>query len=95
VVLTLVLNILGEEIWWRGYLLPRQEAQFGKSAWVWHGILWAFFHLFKWWTIPALVPVCLVVPFVAQRTRNTWPGMLSHFVLNGLGMLVAVIQLLS
>ena len=95
VLFTLALNILGEEIWWRGYILPRQEAQFGKSAWVWHGILWAFFHAFKWWTIPPLLFVCLVVPFVAQRTRSTWPGILSHLVVNGLGILLAVVQLLS
>jgi len=94
VAIMLVLNILGEEIWWRGYLLPRQEAQFGKSAWLWHGILWAFFHVFKWWTIPAMLVVCPVVPCVAQRTRSTWPGMLLHFVVNGLGILVTVIQLL-
>jgi membrane protease YdiL (CAAX protease family) len=95
VLMTLTLNILGEELWWRGYILPRQELQFGKTTWIWHGLMWAFFHAFKWWTIPALLFVCLVVPFVAQRTKNTVPGILSHFVVNGLGVLLAVIQLLA
>jgi hypothetical protein len=95
VLFTLALNILGEELWWRGYILPRQELQFGKNAWVWNGVLWSFFHVFKWWTIPALLFVCLIVPFIAQRTRNTIPGMISHLVLNGLGIVIRIVQLLA
>ena len=34
-----ILNILGEEILWRGVLLPRQEIAFGKKAWIVHA--WA------------------------------------------------------
>jgi membrane protease YdiL (CAAX protease family) len=33
-----VLNIMGEEILWRGTMLPRQELAFGKWAWLFHGI---------------------------------------------------------
>jgi membrane protease YdiL (CAAX protease family) len=95
VLISLALNILGEELWWRGYILPRHELQFGQTAWIWHGVMWAFFHAFKWWTIPALLFVCLVVPFVAQRTKNTIPGIFSHFVINGLGILLAAIQLIA
>jgi membrane protease YdiL (CAAX protease family) len=91
----LVLNVLGEELWWRGYILPRHELQFGRSAWIWHGVMWAFIHAFKWWTIPALLFFCLVIPFVAQRTKNTIPGIFSHFVVNGLGILLVVIQLMA
>jgi hypothetical protein len=42
----LVFNIVGEELWWRGYALPRQELAFGKMTWVVHGIFWSAFHLF-------------------------------------------------
>jgi membrane protease YdiL (CAAX protease family) len=95
VLISLLLNIFGEELWWRGYILPRQELQFGKNTWIWHGILWTFFHAFKWWTIPALLFVCMVVPFVAQRTRNTGPGIISHLVVNGLGIGAVIGRLLS
>ncbi|MHA1803631.1 MAG: hypothetical protein ACTSU4_03730 [Promethearchaeota archaeon] len=27
---TLSLNIFGEELWWRSYILPRQEVAFGR-----------------------------------------------------------------
>ena len=35
----LFFNIVGEEFWWRGYILPRQELAFNKWTWVIHGVL--------------------------------------------------------
>jgi membrane protease YdiL (CAAX protease family) len=80
----LLFNTLGEEFWWRGYILPRQEAALGRHAWVVHGLLWTLFHAFKYWEFAALLPTCLAFSFVAQRRRNTWPGIVTHFALNGL-----------
>ncbi|PYV50530.1 MAG: hypothetical protein DMG92_07410 [Acidobacteria bacterium] len=37
-------NILGEELCWRGYVLPRQEAALGRPAWLSNGIMWCLFH---------------------------------------------------
>jgi membrane protease YdiL (CAAX protease family) len=37
VLISLIFNIIGEELWWRGYILPRQELQFGETSWIWHG----------------------------------------------------------
>jgi membrane protease YdiL (CAAX protease family) len=80
-VLMLVCNIGGEELWWRGYVLPRQELAFGRAAWVVHGIFWSFFHLFMqptlWDTIRMTI-TGVALSFVAQRTRNTWPGIVGH-----------------
>ena len=42
----IVLNIGGEELWWRGIILPRQELAFGKWAWLVNGLLWDLFHFF-------------------------------------------------
>ena len=36
------LNIFGEELWWRGYILPRQELAQGCWAWLINGLLWDF-----------------------------------------------------
>lgn len=33
IAVTLILNILGEELWWRGVALPRQELAFGRWTW--------------------------------------------------------------
>jgi membrane protease YdiL (CAAX protease family) len=80
-VVMLVCNIGGEELWWRGYVLPRQELAFGGSAWIIHGIFWSAFHLFiqpTLWDTTRMAISGLALSFVAQRTKNTWPGIVGH-----------------
>jgi membrane protease YdiL (CAAX protease family) len=88
-IIVLFFNIVGEELWWRGYILPRQELTHGKITWFIHGILWACFHMFKWWAVPFMLVTCLIIPFAAQKTRNTWPGMINHIIINGTGAIMA------
>jgi membrane protease YdiL (CAAX protease family) len=90
----LTFNIFGEELWWRGFILPRQELVHGRWTWLVHGVLWALFHSYKWWVVPAMLVTCLVIPFVAQRTKNTWPGIFIHYGINGLGILLSVLGIL-
>ena len=37
--IVLSFNIFGEELWWRGYILPRQELSHGRFTWVVHGLM--------------------------------------------------------
>jgi membrane protease YdiL (CAAX protease family) len=93
VILMLVLlffNIIGEEFWWRGLILPRQELTYGTNTWLIHGTLWALFHAFKYWSVIGLLPVCLALSYVAQRRQNTWPGIITHFIVNGLGLIPVI-----
>jgi membrane protease YdiL (CAAX protease family) len=83
----LLMNVVSEELWWRGYVLPRQEMQHGRNTWAVHGVLWAFFHAFKWWAVPFMLFTTWIIPFIAQRTGSTTPGFIIHLVTNGLGML--------
>jgi membrane protease YdiL (CAAX protease family) len=83
-----LLNILGEEFVWRSVLLPRQEVAFGKAAWLVNACGWWLMHIaFPWQVLLTLIPTIIVVPAVAQRTQNTWPGVVIHGVLNGVGFL--------
>ena len=80
-VLMFVCNIGGEELWWRGYVLPRQELAFGRIAWMIHGISWSAFHLFMQptlWDTVRMAITGVALSFVAQRTRSTWPGIVGH-----------------
>jgi membrane protease YdiL (CAAX protease family) len=87
----LALNIFGEELWWRGYVLPRQELAFGSQTWLIHGILWAGFHAFKYWQVLALLPITLILSFVAQRRKNTWPGIITHSLANAMSLIAIVL----
>jgi membrane protease YdiL (CAAX protease family) len=90
-----VLNIISEELLWRGYILPRQELEHGKSAWIVNGVLWSLFHLFKWWAVPFMLLKHWMLPFVVQRTKNTTPAILIHFVSNGISIFLSIVPLLT
>jgi len=81
-------NIVGEEFLWRGYILPRQEARNGHSAWLVNAVLWAVFHAcFGWRLIAVLLPILFILPYVVQRRGNTWIGICIHGVVNGASFL--------
>ncbi len=86
----LFMNIMSEELWWRGYIFPRQEKQHGRYTWAIHGVLWAFFHAFKWWAVPFMLFTTWIIPFITQRIRSTTPGIIIHLVINGLAIILMI-----
>ncbi len=79
-----LLNILGEEFFWRGVLLPRQELSFGKYTWLIHGSGWGLFHVaFGLQLLITLVPLIFIQSYIVQRTKNSWIGVIMHGGLNG------------
>jgi membrane protease YdiL (CAAX protease family) len=81
-------NIAGEELWWRGYMLPRQEGQHESVAWLVHGVGLALFHLPLGIDLTIIVlPFLFGLPYVVQRRKNLWTGFIVHGVLNGGGFL--------
>lgn len=80
-VMMFVLNIGGEELWWRGYVLPRQGLAFGKMTWIVHGVFWSAFHLFMQptlWDTARMAISGVALAYVARRTKSTWPGIVGH-----------------
>lgn len=79
-----LLNIMGEEILWRGVLLPRQEIVFGKITWLFHGFFWGIFHIgFGWQLLLMLLPILFIQSYTVQRRKNTWVGVIIHAGING------------
>lgn len=90
-VINLTLNVIGEELWWRAYILPRQELVFYKWTWFINGTLWACFHMFKWYAVPFMLITCQIIPYVVQKQKNTWTGILAHFVVNGSSIILVLL----
>lgn len=83
-----LLNILGEGIYWRGVVFPRQEACFGRWTWLAHGLSWWVFHVaFGASLLLILAPIIFVTSYVVQKTRSTLPDLIIHGVVNGSGFL--------
>lgn len=77
-------NIVGEEIFWRGYIMPRQEISYPKSAWIINAILWGVFHIsFGWQLLVILTPTLVILPYAVYKTKNTLVGIFIHGIFNG------------
>lgn len=86
--ITLLLNIFGEEIFWRGMIFPRQQLRHGDRAFLIHGVIWAFSHLFQYWLMLPILVSSVALSYVYQRTRNTWAGILAHLLNNALPFVI-------
>ena len=71
-----------EEILWRGFALPRMELMYGRAAFLVNGLLWAApFHLYTYWNMLTDLPMYLIVPLVAFKTRSFTASWILHFLL--------------
>lgn len=91
---TLLLNILAEEVYFRAWMLPKLS-RFGAWSWMVNGSLFAFYHSFQIWLLPVLWVASLFFAFVVYRSKSLWPSLAAHlignllFTLWGLAPLVA------
>jgi len=74
-------TVLGEELLFRGVLLPRMQAVFGKSDWVANGVLFTLYHLHVPWVMPAtLVEGLFLEAYPSRRFQSAWMGIIVHSV---------------
>jgi uncharacterized protein len=71
-------TILGEEFLFRGVLLPKMEAVFGRWSWVANSVLFGLYHVHQPWGIPNSVVTGLLYTFPAYRFRSTWMSIILH-----------------
>jgi uncharacterized protein len=80
VVVLLVFNtVLGEELLFRGLLLPRMRAAFGRRDWVANGFLFGIYHLHQPWSIiPSVIDGILFQAYPSRRFQSAWMGIIVH-----------------
>ena len=78
VVMALFNTVLGEELLFRGLLLPRMGAVFGRADWLANGLLFALYHLHMPWVIPTALLDSLALAYPARRYRSAWLGIIVH-----------------
>jgi membrane protease YdiL (CAAX protease family) len=77
-VLVIFNTVAGEELLFRGYLLPRMAARFGRRAWLVNGIAFATYHLHTPWVIPGALLDSFALSYPSQRYRSAWLGIIVH-----------------
>ena len=79
VALSVFNTVLGEELLFRGVLLPRMKGAFGRFDWVANGVLFALYHLHMPWVIPAtLVGDTFALSYPSRRYRSALIGIIVH-----------------
>ena len=78
VALFLFNTVLGEELLFRGFLLPRMSGAFGQRDWLANGVLFAVYHLHVPWAIPIALIDTFVVAYPSRRYRSALIGICVH-----------------
>ena len=79
VVLGLFNTVLGEELLFRGILLPKMKGAFGRRDWVANGLLFGLYPLHQPWSIvPSMVEGVFLEALPTRRFRSAWMGIAVH-----------------
>ncbi|HET8650939.1 MAG TPA: type II CAAX endopeptidase family protein [Gaiellaceae bacterium] len=81
VILTLFLfnTVLGEELLFRGLLLPRMKGAFGRGDWVANAALFGLYHVHEPWLMPGTLLVdTLAYVYPSRRYQSAWIGIAVH-----------------
>ena len=92
VVMVLFNTVLGEELLFRGLLLPRMTRAFGRADWLINGVLFALYHLHMPWVIPGAVLDAFWLAWPTKYFRSAWIGIVVHSTASVL-ILVLLLQL--
>jgi uncharacterized protein len=71
-------TVLGEELLFRGFLLPRMNGAFGRGDWVANGLLFTGYHLHVPWGMPATLLDMFFIAYPTKRFRSAWVGIAVH-----------------
>ena len=71
-------TVLGEELLFRGFLLPRMSGAFGQRDWLANGVLFAGHHLHVPWAIPIALIDTFVFAYPSRRYRSALIGICVH-----------------
>jgi membrane protease YdiL (CAAX protease family) len=72
--------LLGEELLFRGVLLPKMAGAFGRWDWVANAVLFGLYHVHKVWALPSMIATSFGLSWAAGRYRSLWMGVIVHGV---------------
>jgi membrane protease YdiL (CAAX protease family) len=90
-------TVIGEELLFRGVLLPKMRGAFGRFDWVANGVLFGLYHLHQPWSIFAsIVDGVFLYALPSRRFRSAWFGIIVHsmqtlvFIFLALGLVLGL-----
>jgi membrane protease YdiL (CAAX protease family) len=86
---------LTEEIYFRGYLLPRMPAKMQGWGPILHSILFAAYHLWTPWVIFARSFALLPLIYTVKYKRNLILGSIAHCLLNSIDWVIGIVFIIN
>ncbi len=72
-------TVLGEELLFRGLLLPRMNRAFGRGDWAANGVLFAAYHVHVPWMMPSTLLIdTFAIAYPSKRYQSAWIGIAVH-----------------
>jgi membrane protease YdiL (CAAX protease family) len=71
-------TVLGEELLFRGFLLPRMRAACGEADWLVNGLLTGLYHLHQPWSMASSAIAGTLFAYPTKRFGSAWMGILVH-----------------
>lgn len=71
---------LGEELLFRGVLLPRMRGAFGRWDWLANAVLFATHHLIRPLSIPPIIVSTMLWTYPTRRFRSVWFAVIPHAI---------------
>jgi membrane protease YdiL (CAAX protease family) len=79
VVLGIFNTVVGEELLFRGVLLPKMRGVFGRRDWIANGLLFGLYHLHQPWSmLSSMVDGVFLYAWPSRRFRSAWFGIIVH-----------------
>jgi membrane protease YdiL (CAAX protease family) len=74
-------TVIGEELLFRGVLLPRMKGVFGRRDWIANGVLFGVYHVHQPWSMPgSIVEGVFLEAYPSRRFQSAWMGIIVHSV---------------
>jgi membrane protease YdiL (CAAX protease family) len=90
-------TFLGEELLFRGLLLPRMHGVFGKTDWIANGVLFGIYHIHQpWGVLSTTVLAVFIFALPVKIFKCTWFSVILHsgqsvfFMITMLGMVLGL-----
>jgi membrane protease YdiL (CAAX protease family) len=88
----LVFNIFGEELYYRGFLMPKMRGVFGSWDWVANGVLFTLKHVYQRWLYPGILVAGLGFAFTFGPLGSLPLAMIFHWIGNFLFQTVFLVM---
>ena len=79
-----------EELYFRGFLLPRMPKSLGKAAPIVHSLLFALYHVWSPWMLLARTLALLPLIYIVKWKKNIFLGMGAHWLINSIDLVMGI-----